>query len=171
MQAYPWLVQKNWALRWRRLLIHGGQSYRAILLSFAWLFQARPLHILVFFGGVWTISKLDPIEIVRDLRQGRTIINSPIPHVIVCMPSAPPDMVCNVKPLVVTVTSTEWGRLTDTSIQKLVCTQELADTSCGLPKQEHAGQPSAVLQCLCICPGSNWLLREGSIGLDISACT
>ena len=92
MFAYPWLVQKNWTLRWRRLLLYCGQSYRIILLSFAWLFQARPLYIVGFFVGVWIISKvaltspmkpqLDPMEIFRDLRQGGTCIYSPIPHVV-----------------------------------------------------------------------------------------
>ena len=39
MFAYPWLVQKNWTLRWRRLLLYRGQSYRNILLSFACYFR------------------------------------------------------------------------------------------------------------------------------------
>ena len=43
--VYPWVVVKNYTLRWRRLLLYGGQSYRTILLGFAWLFQARPLYI------------------------------------------------------------------------------------------------------------------------------
>ena len=36
---YPWIIKKNYALRWRRLLLYGGQSYRTILLCFAWLFK------------------------------------------------------------------------------------------------------------------------------------
>ena len=92
MLAYPWLVQKNWTLRWRKLLLHGGHNYRTMLISVAWVFQARPLYIVAFFVGVWTISRLtltspmktqlDPLEILRDLRQGGAIIKSPIPNVI-----------------------------------------------------------------------------------------
>ena len=92
MLIYPWLVRKNWTLRWRRLLLYGGQSYRTILLIFAWQFQDRPLYIAIFYTGVWTISKVaqtspmkqqvDPIEILRDMRQGGTAINVPIPHLI-----------------------------------------------------------------------------------------
>ena len=92
MLIYPWLVQKNYTLRWRRLLLYGGQSYRSIVLIFAWLFQARPLYIVFVFAGVWAISKLaitspmkrqlDPIEILRDLRHGGSTINVPMPHVI-----------------------------------------------------------------------------------------
>ena len=88
----PRVVVKNYTKRWRRLVRYGGQNYRTILFSFAWLFQARPLYIVVFFVGMWTISRLtlsspmkpqlDLMEIVRDLRHGTTIINLPIPHVI-----------------------------------------------------------------------------------------
>ena len=46
---YPWTIKKKYTLRWRRLLLYGGQSYRTILLCFAWLFQARPLYIACFF--------------------------------------------------------------------------------------------------------------------------
>ena len=28
---YPWPIKKNYTLRWRRLLLYGGQSYRTIL--------------------------------------------------------------------------------------------------------------------------------------------
>ena len=89
---YPWAIKKNYTLRWRRLLLYGGQSYRTILLCFAWLFQARPLYIACFFTCLCTMSKLaitspmkrhfDPLEILRDIRQGGSIINLPIPHVI-----------------------------------------------------------------------------------------
>ena len=47
---------------------------------------------MVFFAGVWAISKLaltasmkqqlDPMEILRDLRQGGIAMNTPIPHLI-----------------------------------------------------------------------------------------
>ncbi len=56
--VYPRVVVKNYTKRWRRLVPYGGQSYRTILFSFAWLFQARPLYIVVFFVGVWTVSRL-----------------------------------------------------------------------------------------------------------------
>ena len=46
--VYPWAIKKNYTLRWRRLLLHGGQSYRTILLCFAWLLPARPLYIECF---------------------------------------------------------------------------------------------------------------------------
>ena len=92
MLIYPWLVQKNYTLRWRRLLLYGRQSYRSIVLIFAWLFQARPLYIVVLLAGVWAISKLalttsmkqqlDPMEILRELRQGGIAMNTPIPHLI-----------------------------------------------------------------------------------------
>ena len=96
MLIYPWLVQKNFTLRWRRLSCYGGQSYRAILLVFAWLFQAWPLYIVAFYAGVWAISKLrlttsmqqqvGPMEIWRDLRQGSCAVRGPIPHIIlVCL--------------------------------------------------------------------------------------
>ena len=62
------------------------------MLIFAWLFQARPLYIVVFLAGVWAISKLaltasmkqqlDPMEILRDMRQGGIAMNTPIPHLI-----------------------------------------------------------------------------------------
>ncbi len=90
--VYPWVVSKNYTLRWRRLLLYGGQSYRTILLCFAWLFQARPLYIAFFFICLCIMSKLaitspmkrqlDPLEILRDMRQGGNTINVPIPHVI-----------------------------------------------------------------------------------------
>ena len=89
---YPWTIKKNYTLRWRRLLLYGGQSYRTILLCFAWLFQARPLYIACFFICLCILSKLaitspmqrqlDPLEILRDMRQGGSTINVPIPHVI-----------------------------------------------------------------------------------------
>ena len=92
MLTFPWIVKKNYTLRWRRLLLYGGQSYRTILLTFAWLFQARPLYIAVFYAGMWSISKValqspmkrqvDPMEIWRDLRQGGSTLNAPIPHLI-----------------------------------------------------------------------------------------
>ena len=52
MLIYPWLVQKNWTLRWRRLLLYGGQSYRTILLIFAWQFQARPLYTAILYRSM-----------------------------------------------------------------------------------------------------------------------
>ena len=91
--VYPWTIKKNYTLRWRRLLLYGGQSYRTILLCFAWLFQARPLYIACFFICLCIMSKLaitspmkrqlDPLEILRDMRQGGNTSNVPIPHVIV----------------------------------------------------------------------------------------
>ena len=90
--VYPWVIKKNCTLRWRRLLLYGGQSYRTILFCFAWLFQARPLYIVCFFICLCIMSKLaitspmkrqlDPLEILRDMRQGGSTINVPILHVI-----------------------------------------------------------------------------------------
>ena len=78
--VYPWAIKKNYTLRWRRLLLYGGQSYRTILFCFAWLFQARPLYIACFFICLCIMSKLaitspmkrqlDPLEILRDMPQG-----------------------------------------------------------------------------------------------------
>ena len=83
---------RNYTLRWRRLLLYGGQSYRSILMWFAWLFQARPLYIACFFICLCIMSKLaitsamkrqlDPLEMWRDLRQSGNTMNVPIPHVI-----------------------------------------------------------------------------------------
>ena len=63
-----------------------------ILLGFARLLQARPLYIACFSTCLCIMSKLaitspmkrqlDPLEIVRDIRQGGSTINVPIPHVI-----------------------------------------------------------------------------------------
>ena len=90
--TYTWTIKKKYTLRWRRLVLYGGQSYRTILLCFAWLFQARPLYIACFFICLCIMSKLaitspmkrqlDPLEILRDMRQGGSTINVPIPHVI-----------------------------------------------------------------------------------------
>ena len=90
--VYQWVVRKNYTLRWRRLLLYGGQSYRTIFLCFAWLLQSRPLYIACFFTCLCIMSKLaitspmkrqlDPLEIWRDMRQGGNTMNVPIPHVI-----------------------------------------------------------------------------------------
>ena len=55
--VYPCVVVENYTLRWRRLLVYAGQSYRTSLLSFAWLFQARPLYIVCLFTCLYIISK------------------------------------------------------------------------------------------------------------------
>ena len=90
--VYSWTIKKNYTLRWRRLLLYGGQSYRSILMWFAWLFQARPLYIACFFICLCIMSKLaitspmkrqlDPLEMWRDMRQSGNTMNVPIPHVI-----------------------------------------------------------------------------------------
>ena len=90
--VYPWVIKKNYTLRWRRIFLYGGQSYRTILLCFAWLFQARPLYIACFFICLCSMSKLaitspmkrqlDPLEMWRDMRQRGNTMNVPIPHVI-----------------------------------------------------------------------------------------
>ena len=92
ISVYPWIIKKNYTIRWRRLLLYGGKSYRTILLLFAWVFQARPLDIVAFYAGVWAISKValtspmkrqvDPMEIWRDMREGGNTLNAPIPHLI-----------------------------------------------------------------------------------------
>ena len=91
--VYPWIVVKNYTLRLRRLVLYGGQSYRTILFTFAWVFQARPLYIVVFYAGVWAISKValtspmkrqvDPINMLRDMRHGVSIGSYwPLPPII-----------------------------------------------------------------------------------------
>jgi len=91
--VYPWIVVKNYTLRLRSLVLYGGQSYRTILFTFAWVFQARPLYIVVFYAGVWAISKValtspmkrqvDPINMLRDMRHGVSIGSYwPLPPII-----------------------------------------------------------------------------------------